>query len=75
MIITEHYTTRADGVNLVRTYSDEGRYLVRNDGVRYAEAIDVENSGYTYTESDQLIEPPEAEASEEPLADDAQIIE
>ena len=56
MVITEAYRTRSDGVNLVRTYSDAGLKLVRNDGVVYDEAIDVENSGYTYTESDEYIE-------------------
>ena len=56
MVITEAYRTRSDGVNLVRTYSDAGMKLVRNDGVVYDEAIDVENSGYTYTESDEYIE-------------------
>ena len=56
MVVTEAYRTRSDGVNLVRTYSDAGMKLVRNDGVVYDEAIDVENSGYTYTESDEYIE-------------------
>ena len=56
MVITEAYRTRSDGVNLVRTYSDAGMKLVRNDGVVYDEAIDVENSGYTYTESDEYAE-------------------
>ena len=52
MVKTEFYMTRSDGVNLYRTYSDQGRMLVRNDGVEYGEAVDVENSGYTYTEGD-----------------------
>ena len=56
MVITEAYRTRNDGVKLVRTYSDAGMKLVRNDGVVYDEAIDVENSGYTYTESDEYAE-------------------
>ena len=56
MVITEAYRTRNDGVKLVRTYSDAGMKLVRNDGVAYDEAIDVENSGYTYTESDEYAE-------------------
>lgn len=50
MVKTEFYMTRSDGVNLYRTYSDQGRMLIRNDGVEYGEAVDVENSGYTYTE-------------------------
>lgn len=52
MVKTEFYMTRPDGVNLYRTYSDQGRELIRNDGAVYGEAIDVENSGYTYTEGD-----------------------
>lgn len=49
MIVTEFYRTREDGVNLVRTYSDEG-YMIERDGNLYGEAIDPENSGRTYTE-------------------------
>lgn len=56
MVITEAYRTRSDGVKLVRTYSDIGMKLIRNDGVVYDEAIDVENSGYTYTESNEYTE-------------------
>lgn len=54
MVITEFYKEREDGVRLVRTYSDQGKMLVRNDGVEYAEAIDVEGIGYTYTEGEDL---------------------
>lgn len=56
MVKTEFYMTRSDGVNLYRTYSDLGKMLVRNDGVEYGEAVDVENSGYTYTEGDYPVE-------------------
>ena len=56
MVITEFYRTREDGVRLIRTYSDQGRMLIRNDGVEYSEAIDVEGIGYTYTESDEMVE-------------------
>ena len=42
--------TRSDSVSLYRTYSDQGRMLIRNDGIEYGEAVDVENSGYTYIE-------------------------
>ena len=41
---------------LVRTYSDEGRYVVR-DGISYNEAIDPPEMGRTYTEGD-IIEYP-----------------
>jgi len=53
MIKTEEYMTRSDGVKLIRTYSDAG-FKIRQDqtGIVYSEAIDVENSGYTYTETD-----------------------
>ena len=54
MVIKEEYKTRADGVKLCRNYSDEGKLLIQNEtGIKYAEAIDVENAPYTYTESDE----------------------
>lgn len=56
MVKTEFYMTRKDGVNLYRTYSDSNKYLIRNDGVEYSEAVDVEGAPYTYTESDRDIE-------------------
>ena len=57
MIIKEHYKTRADGVKLFRTYSDEGKSIIQNEtGILYNEAIDVENAPYTYTESDEDVE-------------------
>lgn len=56
MLITEDYKTRSDGVKLIRTYSDEGRKLIRNDGVVYDEAIDIEGAPYTYTESEEFNE-------------------
>lgn len=66
-IIVEYFRTRSDGVNLIRTYSDANKRLVRNDGVEYDEAIDVENSGYTYTESDKDIETTESIENTEPV--------
>ena len=56
MIVREHYMTRKDGVNLYRTYSDVGFTIIRNDGVEYDEAIDVEDAPYTYTESENKVE-------------------
>lgn len=50
MIVVEKYRD-----NLVRTYSDKGMYIER-DGVQYAEAIDIADFGYTYTETDIPIE-------------------
>lgn len=52
MIVREFYRTREDGVNLYRTFSDTGFTIIRNDGVEYDEAIDVEDAPYTYTESE-----------------------
>ena len=66
MIIREFYRQRKDGVNLYRTYSDEGVYIVQNEtGIEYTEAIDVENAPYTYSETDKPIEPIEDELREE----------
>lgn len=65
-IITEFYKTRRDGVNLYRTYSDAGRTVVREDGAVFSEAVDVENSGHTYVEGDDL--PDEELTAEEALA-------
>lgn len=57
MIVREFYRTRKDGVNLYRTYSDEGFYILQNEtGTEYDEAIDVENAPYTYSETDKPIE-------------------
>ena len=65
MIVREEYKTRADGVKLFRTYSDEGKQIIQNEtGIKYAEAIDVENAPYTYTESDEDIELTAEEALE-----------
>lgn len=60
MIITEYFKTRSDGVVLNRTYSDEGMKIER-DGARYDEAIDPEDSGRVYTETNEPIESIEEE--------------
>lgn len=58
MLKTELYKTRADGVKLYRSYSDSGFLILQEQtGVKYAEAIDIEDSGYTYIETDEPIEP------------------
>ena len=56
MIVREHYKTRPDGVELYRTYSDAG-YLIRQaeTGAEYDEAIDMDGTPYTYTETDKLV--------------------
>ena len=53
MINTDFYRTREDGIKLYRTYSDDGM-MIQKDGTDelYSEAIDIESSGYTYTETD-----------------------
>lgn len=57
MIVKEFYRTRNDGVNLYRTYSNEGYIILQNEtGIEYNEAIDVENALYTYSETNKKIE-------------------
>lgn len=57
MKIREFYRTREDGVNLYRTYSDQGFMLrqIETD-ILYSEPIDVEDAPYTYEETDILID-------------------
>lgn len=56
MIHTDFYRTREDGVNLYRTYSDDNKYIIQEQtGAQYVEAIDIENSGYTYIESNESV--------------------
>ncbi len=57
MIKTDFYMERKDGVKLYRTYSDRNM-MIQKDGTdeTYSEAIDVESSGFTYTETDIPIE-------------------
>ena len=57
MIKTEFYMERKDGVKLYLTYSDRNMMIQKNGTEEiYSEAIDVENSGFTYTETDIPIE-------------------
>ena len=55
-IVKTFHRTRADGVNLYRTYSDSELYIrkVGTDEV-YSEAIDVEDAPYEYEETDTHI--------------------
>lgn len=53
MIIKENLTI--NGKEFVKTYSDAGM-MVERDGVRYSEAIDPEEFGREYTETDEPIE-------------------
>lgn len=65
MIQTEYFETREDGIKLFRTYSDANLIIEQvGTGARYTEAIDPENSGRTYIETDEPIEPPEPEEPE-----------
>ena len=57
MIIREFYITRKDGVNLYKTYSDKDVYIIKQGtDEKYDEAIDVENTNYTYEETEEVIE-------------------
>jgi len=57
MIHTDFFRTREDNVNLYKTYSDLGVKIKQEQtGAEYDEAIDVENSGYTYIETDIPVE-------------------
>lgn len=63
MIITEHFMTRSDGVELNRTYSDIGM-MIERDGKRYSEAVDPAHLGRVYTETTEPIEEFEEENEE-----------
>ena len=60
MIQTERYNVGE--TDFIRTYSDSGRYVVR-DGVSYEEACDPAEFGRTYTEGD-VIPTTESDAEE-----------
>lgn len=53
MLITEEI--EINGRKFIHNYSDSNKYVIRNDGVEYEDAIDLPDSGYTYTESDKEI--------------------
>jgi hypothetical protein len=65
MIVREFYTQRSDGVNLFKTYSDEG-FLINKVGTTeiYQEAIDVENAPFTYEETTLKVETEEENEKE-----------
>jgi hypothetical protein len=56
MIVREFYRTRADGENLVRTYSDKG-LMIRKVGTDevYDEAIDLEWQPFVYEETETAV--------------------
>ena len=56
MIKKEFLRERKDGIKLYRTYSNEGyRIKQLETGNVYDEAIDVENSDFTYTETEEKV--------------------
>lgn len=65
MIKTE--TIIIDNREFTRTWSDEGRYVVR-DGVAYEDACDPSEFGRTYTEGDLIQVEEVEEAEEDPYA-------
>ncbi len=57
MIIREFYTTRKDGVNLYKTYSDKNVYIKKQGtNEKYDAAIDIENANYIYEETEEVID-------------------
>lgn len=65
MIQRDFYMQREDGVVLVKTYSDTNMMIRQNDtGNLYAEAIDPEDLGRAYTETDIPIEEDEEDIAE-----------
>ena len=65
MIKTEYLN---DGT-LIKHYSDSGYMLLQNEtGAKYADPVDVVPCGYTYTETDELIEQDENIAGDELLS-------
>lgn len=54
MIVREFYTTRKDGVNLYKTFSDTNVYIKKQGtDEKYDAAIDVESMPYTYEETEE----------------------
>ena len=51
MLITEEI--KINKKKFIHNYSNNNKYIIRNDGVEYEDAIDLTESGYTYTESDK----------------------
>jgi hypothetical protein len=56
MIVREFYTTREDGVDLYRTYSDANMRILQNETqIEYDDAIDIDGAPYTYSETNKPI--------------------
>ena len=50
---------------LIHTYSDSGFRIRRNDGEIFEEAYDLQNSEYSYEETDEKVEAVEVEENAE----------
>lgn len=59
MIMQEHFDL--NGRDFIRTYSDAGRYVVR-DGIEYDEACDPAEFGRRYTEGEPMPDIDDSEA-------------
>lgn len=67
MIITENVTI--NGRQFVKNYSNAGMYIRQEQtGAVYSEAIDIENSAFTYVETDIPIEGEELSETEQKAA-------
>lgn len=51
MLITE--TVKLNERTFIHNYSDANFYIIRNDGIFFADAYDLPESKYTYTESNK----------------------
>lgn len=56
MIHEEVWTTRDDGVVLVRTYSDKAMKIRQETGAVYDVAIDAQGHRHTYSETDEPVD-------------------
>lgn len=50
---------------LIHTFSDAGSKILRNDGEIFEEAYDLQNSEYSYEETDEKVETVEVEENAE----------
>lgn len=65
MLLRTEIIRRKDGVQLIRTYSDENKLIRQIEtGVLYEEAVDMCDNEFTYEETDILIAEYSAESEE-----------
>lgn len=65
MILTEYLKNDT----LVRHYSDQGFMLLQNEtGIKYSDPVDVAPCRYTYTETDEPVDPVEVDSEIEEKA-------